>query len=375
MSGKTIYTLSEDPIVCHAFNKDRNRVAICPNNSSVQIFKKNGGKWELESTLKEHSQLVTGIDWAPNSNRIVTSGMDRNSYVWEEIESGTWKPTLVILRINRAATCVKWSPKEDKFAVGSGARLISICYFEKENDWWVSKHIKKPFRSTVKTLDWHPNNVLLVAGSCAFKVRVFSAYIKEIEGKPEATNWGKKMPFGAVMADIGTSGGGWVHGAAFSPDGSKIVWVTHSSTICVATMLEGAKEPEVATLAFNHQPLLSCIWLSDTTIVAAGHNFLPMVYMYNDDKTITSIGKLDEPSKASDDDTVSAMQRFRNLDKKATESKDAKSLTTHTNIIKEINVYGGEPGAVDKISTCAMDGKIVIWDIKCLSTSIAGLTI
>jgi actin related protein 2/3 complex subunit 1A/1B len=38
---------------------------------------------------------------------------------------------------------------ENKFAVGSGARLISVCYFEKENDWWVSKHIKKPIRSTV----------------------------------------------------------------------------------------------------------------------------------------------------------------------------------------------------------------------------------
>lgn len=24
---------------------------------------------------------------------------------------------------------------EDKFAVGSGARLISVCYFEQENDW------------------------------------------------------------------------------------------------------------------------------------------------------------------------------------------------------------------------------------------------
>jgi hypothetical protein len=24
---------------------------------------------------------------------------------------------------------------ENKFAVGSGARVVSICYFEKENDW------------------------------------------------------------------------------------------------------------------------------------------------------------------------------------------------------------------------------------------------
>lgn len=36
-----------------------------------------------------------------------------------------WKPTLVLLRINRAATYVKWSPKEDKFAVASGARWVS----------------------------------------------------------------------------------------------------------------------------------------------------------------------------------------------------------------------------------------------------------
>ena len=59
---------------------------------------------------------------------------DRNAYVWT-FTGGVWKPSLVILRINRAATMVKWSPLENKFAVGSGARLISVCHFDKENDW------------------------------------------------------------------------------------------------------------------------------------------------------------------------------------------------------------------------------------------------
>lgn len=36
---------------------------------------------------------------------------------------------------------------------------------------WVSKHIKKPIRSTILSLDWHPNNILLAAGSCDFKCR------------------------------------------------------------------------------------------------------------------------------------------------------------------------------------------------------------
>lgn len=77
---------------------------------------------------------------------------DRNAYVWTKQSDNKWKPTLVVLRINRAATCVRWSPLENKFAVGSGARMISVCYFEKENDWWISKQIKKPIRSTVTWL-------------------------------------------------------------------------------------------------------------------------------------------------------------------------------------------------------------------------------
>lgn len=78
--------------------------------------------------------LLIGVDWAPETNRIVTCASDRNAYVWT-LKDGMWKPTLVLVRINRAATCVKWSPLENKFALGSAARLISVCYFEKENDW------------------------------------------------------------------------------------------------------------------------------------------------------------------------------------------------------------------------------------------------
>ncbi|WP_411025425.1 WD40 repeat domain-containing protein, partial [Salmonella sp. s55004] len=143
-----------EPITCHAWNKERTQIAVSLNSHEVKIFKKNGAKYECIHTLIEHTQRVTSIDWAANSNRIVTCGTDRNAYVWSLNGSNIWKPTLVILRINRAATFVRWSPQENKFAVGSGARLVSVCYFEQENDWWVSKHIKKPIRSTITSLDW-----------------------------------------------------------------------------------------------------------------------------------------------------------------------------------------------------------------------------
>ena len=88
----------------------------------------------IESVLfntydNQHDKQITSIDWAPNSNRIVTSAQDRNAYVWQQTPDAQtgqliWKPTLVLLRINRAATYVKWSPNEDKFAVASGARYV-----------------------------------------------------------------------------------------------------------------------------------------------------------------------------------------------------------------------------------------------------------
>ena len=60
-------------------------------------------------------------------------------------------------------------------------RAIAICSFDPDNNWWVAKQLKKPIRSTVLSVDWHPNNVLLAAGSADMKARVFSAYIKDVD--------------------------------------------------------------------------------------------------------------------------------------------------------------------------------------------------
>lgn len=174
----------------------------------MQIHRREGKSgWVLESVLNQHDLHVSAIDWAAKSNRIVTCSADRNAYVWNLVD-GTWKPTLVLLRINRAATCVRWSPKEDKFAVGSGAKLISVCYFEEQNDWWVSKHVKKQIKSTITCLDWHPNNMILACGSTDYKVRIYSAFVKEVDGsEPAATTWGGKASSGGLIAEFSAASG------------------------------------------------------------------------------------------------------------------------------------------------------------------------
>lgn len=60
--------------------------------------------------LSEHSLPVTGLDWAPRTNRIVSCSQDKDAFVWTP-DGPSWKPELVLVRLNRAATCVQWSPK------------------------------------------------------------------------------------------------------------------------------------------------------------------------------------------------------------------------------------------------------------------------
>ncbi|XP_078510417.1 actin-related protein 2/3 complex subunit 1A-B-like [Lissotriton helveticus] len=355
----SLYSFGIEPITCHAWNKDRSQIAISPNSHVVQIYQKSDNQWKKIHDLSEHNGLITGIDWAPESNLIVTCAVDRNAYVWN-LKDGVWKPTLVLLRINRAATCVKWSPQENKFAVGSGSQTISICYFEKENDWWLSKHIKKSIRSTILNLAWHPNNVLLAAGSSDFNCRVFSAYVKEIEDRPSATPWGAKMPFGELLFEKGESGG-WVHSACFSPSGQCLAWVSHDSTV---TVVDAARDKVVTQLKTEFLPFLSVIFVSENQFIAAGHDCCPYLFTYSSPDNIEVIGKIGG-QKQSSRGNMSAMQHFRNLDKKATvENEDPTVATLHQNSISQLRIFEGGEAGVFKFSSVGIDGALVIWDSK-----------
>lgn len=372
MSGKDVHQLIIGPISCFSLDKDRKKLAFSPNDHTVHIYKLVGNKWQSDDILTEHGQNVTGIDWAQKQNLLVTCGADRNAYVWTLLE-GKWKPTLVILRINRAATCVKWSPKEDKFAVGSGARLISVCYFEKENDWWVSKHIKKPLRSTVTSIDWHPNNLLLAAGSTDFKARVFSGHIKEVDGKPpKETQWGEKPSFGTCLAEFSNGRGGWVHSVSFSATGDKLAWVGHDSSISVVT---AANKDHICTIKGEFLPLLSCLWISNNSVVAAGHDYVPLLFNCDDGGQVTFIQKLDVEKK-KESETMSAMAKFRTLDKQASSGNSEKGVnTTHQNAIIQISIHTGDKGRTTKFASAGIDGRFVVWDVKGLESAIAGLKI
>lgn len=379
MSAPEVYSIAQAPITCHTFNADRSQLALSLNDNNINIYTKRGKEWQVTETLSEHDKVITSVDWAPRTNCIVTASQDRNAYVWSQsLDPNTgrmvWKPTLVLLRINRAATFVRWSPNEDKFAVASGARTIAICSFDPENNWWVARHLKKPIRSTVLSVDWHPNNVLLAAGSADMKARVFSAYIKDVDKRPAPTVWGEKLPFNTVCGEYASPTGGWVHAVGFSPSGDTLAFASHDSSIAI--VYPGG--PTVYTIRLQSLPYVTLTWTAEDTLVAAGHDCQPVVYSggpggwslagtLDDSATKTGAARVGTVGRLN----TAAFNAFRNADTRGHTSEtvtDTELHTIHQNTITSVRPHEmGAGGSVVRVSTSGVDGKLVIWNVSAVS--------
>jgi len=384
MAPPEVYNIAQTPITSHSFNADKSQVAVSLSSNEAQIFQRVGHEWKPTETLSEHDKVITSIDWAPNSNRIVTASQDRNAYVWTQTpdpQTGrtVWKPTLVLLRINRAATFVRWSPLEDKFAVASGARAIAVCSFDPDNDWWVSRLLKKPIRSTVLSLDWHPNNVLLAAGSADMKARVFSAYIKDVDKRPAPSVWGEKLPFNTICGEYSSPAGGWVHTVGFSPSGDILAFAGHDASVNIVY----PAGPTIFTVRSHSLPYVTLTWTSEDTLVAAGHDCQPVLFQ-GSTSGWQAVGSLDEGSGGAKSGAgagragtpgrlnSAAFNTFRNAADRGlsspggagSEGGDTELFTVHQNTITSVRPYEGTPGAVSRVSTSGVDGKLVVWEVN-----------
>ncbi|KAL9638823.1 MAG: hypothetical protein Q9164_001303 [Protoblastenia rupestris] len=359
MASPEIHHLFHDPIADHSFSADRQMLAVARDNN-VELYNRSGSKFTLQHELKGHDKTVTGVDIAPTSGRIVTCSQDRNAYVWEPFAAG-WKPTLVLLRINRAATFVRWSPSEKKFAVGSGARVIAVCYFEEENDWWVSKHLKKPIRSTITTVAWHPNSVLLAAGSTDAHARVFSSFIKGVDERPESSVWGERLPFNTICGEYLNNAAGWVHGCAFSPSGDALAFTAHDSSVTIVYP-GGPDQPPKAVVSLSTQllPFLSLIWSGESEIIAAGYD-CEGYRLRGNDQGWQITGSMESKGRPGMGEMreESALNMFRQMDLKGKGQNDIQLKTVHQNTIATIRTYDESAGSVRKFSSSGVDGRVL----------------
>jgi len=198
-----------------------------------------------------------------------------------------------------------------------------------------------------------------------FKVRVFSGFIKDIEERPSETPWGKKMPIGQLMAEFSNSpmGGGWVHGVSFSHEGDRLAWIAHDSSISVADAKNGMA---VTSLRTNLLPMLTLTWAGPNTLLAAGHNCVPIAFNVDSQGSIGAGAKLEDGKGTAASGANSAMKMFQKRDELGTSDMSTKLNTTHQNQVSEVRHFSGDKASAGTISTVAGDGKLVLWDLAAL---------
>ena len=361
---------------------------MCPNSNLIEIY--DTRSWAKLHTLTEHDLVVSSIDWSSVNNKIVSCSHDRNAFVWtfqEETadEPAVWKPALVLLRIERAAMDVKWALDGMRFAVGSGAKCVPMCTYDPESDWWVSKMIKKKFKSTVMCVAFHPLNGQILATGCAdFKCRIFSTYSADVDGERaddvRCEPFAKPVEFGEVYAEL--SANSWINCLAWSPSGNVLAYATHDSSIHFATGFGGSSGPVVQTIRTSEMPLRSLIFVAERAIVAGGHEFNPVMFTNERGSQWAFRKKLDEKKEAVTAATSgvgAARALFQNKTSRGqSASAETDTLwTKHENAIIDIRDMSpaGSVGALRKISTCALDGRLVMWDLTTIDVQLASLSI
>ncbi|XP_047982041.1 actin-related protein 2/3 complex subunit 1A-like [Salvia hispanica] len=351
-------------ITCHAWSPDQSMIAFCPNNNEVHIYKMLEGKWEKIHVLHKHDQLVSGIDWSRRTDQIVTVSHDRNSYVWSQ-EASEWVPTLVILRLNRAALCVQWSPKENKFAVGSGAKTVCVCYYEQENNWWVSKIIRKRHDSSVTSIAWHPNNVLLATTSTDGKCRVFSTFIKGVDTKH--TSSGSDSKFGEQIMQLDLSHS-WTFGIRWSPSGNTLAYAGHDSMIYFVD--EIGPSPSAQSVAFRDLPLRDVLFLSERMVIGVGYDCNPMVFAADERGLWSFLRFLDERKQTSNAKYGSQLsgtfgKLYGQSKSGSNEASESSRIRAHDNCITSVvPLKKTRDATVTTFTTAGLDGKVVTWDLQ-----------
>lgn len=302
------------------------------------------------------------------SNRIVSCSHDRNAFVWTyEEQTCTWKPGLVILRIDRAATQVKWSLDGMKFAVTSSAKCVPVCTYEAANDWWVSKTIRKKIKSTVLCCAFHPtNSQLLAVGSSDFKCKIFSTFTSDVDPGVVCAPFASPLEFGEIYAEMSCLG--WVNAVAWSPSGHTLCYAGQDSSIHFVNFAEDGS-PLVQSIRFSHLPLASLLYTSERNVMAGGFNFNPLMFDYSDQRGCWEFSRLLEKRKvetaaAATGGVAAARALFQNKAKLGQDSKtEGDTLwTTHENTITCIQDASTD-GSLSRVSTSALDGAVVMWDL------------
>ena len=331
-------------ISCVAFNKDFTQVALSKKDNLIYIYSikdiMKPDTWKLLYTLDSHFQYISGLDWCPATNRLLSCSYDKTSFVWE-FSDKKWNPNNVVATTKLGYLCCKWNKRGDKFCEGTSAKQLLIGYFNKKSNWWMGVNIKA-HKSSVVTCEIDPTSLFVLSGSTDLRIYVSSCYLPKVDDqflndstKPLA------QEFGQVIYEFKTNC--WVNSVAWLPSGNWGIVAGQDATISVINYSEQKSD----VIRCKHSPATSLIPISDTSFLAICYDRNIIEYGKEGDswkikKTITEKGS-GAQQKAKSSIVSAQLEKFQkmgniNKDNLAVSTKQAGHL--HQSLISSANIKG-----------------------------------
>ena len=202
-----------------SFNKDFTQVAFSKKDNIIYIYSvpnlMKTETWKEIYQLKAHYQYISGLDWCPETNRILSCSYDKTSFVWDLVEN-KWTPSNVVITTKLGYLCCKWNKRGDKFCEGTSAKQLLIGYYNPKTKWWMCVNIKA-HKSSVVTCEIDPTSLYVISGSTDLRVFISSCYKPQIDNK-FLTDEQKALarPFGLILYEFKENS--WINSVTWLPN-------------------------------------------------------------------------------------------------------------------------------------------------------------
>lgn len=375
---KDLFLLEGISVLC--FNKDFTEVALSKKDNKIYIYSIKDllktDTWKLIHTLESHYQYISGLDWCPETNRILSCSYDKTTFVWDFTElkdEKKWVPSNVVWTTKLGYLCCKWNKRGDKFCEGTSAKHLLIGYYNKKTNWWMCKAIKvpkkidenaektketknkkekeetqNPHKSSVVACEIDPSSLFVLSGSTDLRVYVSSCYLPKIDDQfLTEEQKAAAVPFGQVIYEFKENS--WINSLTWLPNGERGVVAGQDAVILVLNPKE-EKEKQTEIIRCKHSPATMIIPKSDTSFYAVCYDRNILEYEKKDDtweikKTITTKKEgADNKAKTQLGGSVTvALLRFQKMqeikkENLAVATKQASHL--HKSIISSCNIIG-----------------------------------
>ncbi|KAH9626720.1 hypothetical protein KSS87_010659, partial [Heliosperma pusillum] len=351
--------LKHDQVVCGIdWSSKTNKIVTVSHDRNSYVWNQEAGEWVPTLVILRLNRAALCVQWSPKENKFAVGSGAKTVCICYYEQDNNWAMKRVVVedavtegevgdpvvvkfhwvllkvlgfRFSKVAgmvvqeeacelvSCFLEATKEvflpdlgEGRREGTEERRLRWLIAQVIGRWWVSKLIRKKHNSSVTSVAWHPNNILLATTSTDGKCRVFSTFIKGVDTRDSEASSSSETKFGEILFVSEKM----VVGVGF--DFNPMVFAADESGLWSFIRFLGERQTTPTNARYGSQ-------LSG------------------------AFGKLYGQSKYSNaNDTVD----------------DYTSDRSHDNCITRIvPLKKGTDSNVTRFSTSGLDGKVIIWDL------------